>query len=131
MNTTNHSIIITHSPDILKPEFLKTQNAIVIHSPLNIKLKKRTAEWIDLKINVQFDDKNLMSWMQPSAVFKCLGLDISDKETWIMNKTNQDTIMIHIENRSFYYDVDIKKGNIIALVYFNGNFSGIEYKIKN
>ena len=132
MNTTNLSINITHSADILKPDFIKSENAIAIYSPVNIKLRKRKDEWIDLKLNVEFEARNYSFWLKPSSVFACLGFDICDKENWFINKTKENTIMLHIYNRSFYYDIDIRKGDIIGFAFFVGDFLlDIKYKIKN
>ena len=46
---------------------------------------------------------------KPSTVFSSVELDIEDKETWFKNLTKNNTIMIHLRNISFYYDVNIKK----------------------
>ena len=107
---------------------MKSQNAIVIRSPMDIKLKPRTSAWVDTDFKIDFDEKKLSSWMSPSTTFKSLGLSISDETNWHLNKTKNDTICIHLKNISFYYDIKVKKGNIIALIFFNGSFSEIKYK---
>ena len=86
MNTTNLLIKITHHADISKPDFIKSENAIVITSPADIKLTKRSDAWIDLKLNVEFESRNHSLWLKPSTVFGSLGFDICDKENWINNK---------------------------------------------
>ena len=74
-------------------------------------------------------------WLKPSTVFSSVGLDIEDKGTWFKNLTKNNTIMIHLRNISFYYDVNIKKIDIIGYCYILGktvdNNVIIEYNIKD
>ena len=62
-----------------------------------------------------------------------MGFDICDKENWINNKTKENTIALHVFNRSFYHDINIKKGDVIGFAFLLGDFLSlnIEYKIKN
>ena len=138
MNTTNLLIRITHHSDVLQPEYLKHDNAIVITSPVNLTLEPRSDAWIDLKFNIELEQKSNIYeqsiWLKPSTVFGTLGFDIEDKETWLMNKTKQNTIQIHVFNRSFYYKIRIKKNDILGFGFLlnkkDGENLDISYKIK-
>ena len=118
MNTTNLLIRITHHSDILQPEYLKHDNSLVITSPVNLTLEPRSDAWIDLKFNIEFEQNSKLYeqsiWLKPSTVFGTFGFDIEVKETWFMNKTKQNTIQLHVFNKSFYYKVIIKKNDILG-----------------
>ena len=133
MNTTNLLIKIAHHSDISQPDYITQQNAIVITSPVDIELEKRSDAWIDLKFDIEFESNNHFIWIKPSTVFGSLGVDISDKETWIMNKTKQSNIALQVLNSSFYYKVNIKKGDILGYAFIIGEpvSVDIQYKIKN
>ena len=123
MNTTNLLIKVTHHSDISQPEYLKHDNSFVITSPVKIKLKPRSDAWIDLKFNIEITESGHRQsiWLKPPTVFGCLGFDIADKETRVMNKTKQNTIALHVFNNSFYYDIEIEKGNILGFGFLLGN----------
>ena len=133
MNTTNLLIKITHHSDISQPDYLKQQNAIIVTSPENIKLEKRSDAWIDLKFNIEFESKNHSIWLKPSTVFGSIGFDICDKDNWVTNKTKQNTIALHVFDRSFYYEINIKKGDILGYAFLMGEIDSldIQYKIKD
>ena len=52
-----------------------------------------------------------------------------------MNKTKQNTIQLHVLNKSFYYKIRIKKNDILAFGFLlpkkDGENLDISYKIKN
>ena len=138
MNTTNLLIRITHHSDIMQPEYLKRGNSIVITSPVDLTLEPRSDAWIDLKFNIGFEKPTTIYehsiWLKPSTVFGTMGLDIEDKETWFMNKTKQNTIQLHLFNRSFYYKIKIKKHNILGFGFSLGERNhenvDITYEVK-
>ena len=137
MNTTNLLIKVTHHSDISQPEYLKHDNSFVITSPVKIKLKPRSDAWIDLKFNIEITESvhRHSIWLKPSTVFGCLGFDIADKETWVMNKTKRNTIALHVFNNSFYYEIEIKKDDILGFGFLLENVDSsnldIRYKIIN
>ena len=129
MNGKMNTVVdISYSSKVFKPEFIKNEQAIVIRSPIDLKLRPRTSAHIETEVKINFDTRKLHSWMNASPTFKTLGLKIADTENWWLNKTKWDTIMIHLQNISFYYNIEIRKGDIIAFVYFNGSFLEIKYK---
>ena len=125
MNTT--TVSISYSSNIFMPEFIKGQQAIVIRSPLDLELRPRTSEYVDTEVKIYFDTNNLQPWMNASPTFKSIGLKIADEERWWLNETKWGTIMLHVQNISFYYNIRIKKGDIIAFVYFTGRSFKIKY----
>ena len=131
MNTETrmNTVQISYSSKVFKPEFIEIQKAIVIRSPIDLKLTPRSSAWVDTEIKIDFDTSKLCSWINPSSTFKTLGLSIADETNWYYNKTVEDTIMIHLQNISFYYNVEIRKGDILAFIFFNGCFFEIKYKL--
>ena len=123
MNTVN----VSYSSKVFRPEFIKSKRAIIIRSPIDLKLSPRSSARVDTEIKIDFDTNRLQSWINTSATFKTLGLKIADETDWHLNKTVWDTIMIHLQNISFYYSIEIKKGDIIAFLFFNGCFFEIKY----
>ena len=139
MNTTNLLIRIMHHSDILQPEYLKHDNSLVITSPVDLTLEPRSNAWIDLKFNIEFKQGLKLYeqsvWLKPSTVLGTLGFDIEDKETWFLNKTKQNTIQLHVSNKSFYYKIRIKKNDILGFGFLfakkDGQNLDISYKVKN
>ena len=139
MNTTNLLIRITHHSDILQPEYLKHNNSLVITSPVDLTLEPRSDAWIDLKFNIEFEQKSELYeqsiWLKPSTVLGTLGFDNEDKENWFMNKTKKNAIQLHVSNKSYYYKVKIKKHDILGFGFLLGKKDGenldISYEIKN
>ena len=112
---------------------MKHNNAFVIQSPVNLILQPRSDAWIDLGFNIEQNLSSKTLWMKPSFIFGTLGLDICDKEQWYKHLTKNNTIMIHLQNISFYYEIKIKPDDIIAYVFILGKKSNenviTEYKI--
>ena len=136
MNTTNLLIRITHHADIMQPDYIRRDNAIVITLPVDLTLEPRSDAWIDLKFNIKFEEKTNEHavWLKPSTVFGSTGLDIEDKKTWLKNVTKNNTIQLHLFNRSFYYKINIKKHDIVGYGFLLGRLNSenvkIEYDIK-
>ena len=72
-------------------------------------------------------------WLKLSTVFSSVGLYIEDGEKWAMNRTKHNTIQLHLLKRSFYYDVKIKKGDILGYDFLLGKLTtqniNIDYHI--
>ena len=133
MTTTNLWIRFNHHSHIKQPEYLKYNNAYIIQSPVSLKLLPRSDAWIDLGFNIEQNLQKYNLWLKPSTVFGSLGLDIEDKEQWYKHLTKNNTIMIHLKNTSFYYEIKIKPGDIIGYSFVLGKESNenviTEYKI--
>ena len=134
MSTTNLLIKFNHYANIKQPEYLKHSDAFVIQSPVNLKLQPRCDAWIDLGFNIVQNLPELYNlWLKPSTIFGTLGLDIENKERWYKQLTKNNTIMVHLRNTSFYYEIDIKPDDIIGYAFLLGKRNdeelNIEYKI--
>ena len=133
MTTTNLLIRFNHHSHIKQPEYLKYNNTYVIQSPITLNLLPRSDAWIDLGFNIEQNSQKYNLWLKPSTVFGSLGLDIEDKEQWYKHLTKNNTIMIHLKNKSFYYKIKIKPGDIIGYAFVLGKESNenviTEYKI--
>ena len=134
MSTTNLLIKFNHYANIKQPEYLKHSDAFVIQSPVNLKLQPRCDAWIDLGFNIVQNLPELYNlWLKPSTIFGTLGLDIENKERWYKQLTKNNTIMVHLKNTSFYYEIDIKPDDIIGYAFLLGKRNdeefNIEYKI--
>ena len=134
MSTTNLLIKFNYYANIKQPEYLKHSDAFVIQSPVNSKLQPRCDAWIDLGFNIVQNLPELYNlWLKPSTIFGTLGLDIENKERWYKQLTKNNTIMVHLKNTSFYYEIDIKPDDIIGYAFLLGKRNdeelNIEYKI--
>ena len=77
---------------------------------MNLTIRKRQSEWVDLKFNISFLSKNHNLWINPAIKYKGGGLAIIDNDgSWILNKTKLNTVAIHLFNKSHFYDIKIKK----------------------
>ena len=134
MNTTNLLIKITHHSDITQPDYIRRDNSIVITSPVDLTLEPRSDAWIDLKFNIKFEETQKLYehavWLKLSTVFGSTGLDIEDKETWFQNVTKNNTIQLHLFNRSFYYKINIKKHDILGYGFLLGRLNSENVEIK-
>ena len=94
----------------IKPYYSQRDNCIVVYSPLDLTIRKRQSEWVDLKFNISFLSKNHNLWINPSMKYKNGGLAIIDNDiNWILNKTKFNTVALHLVNKSHFYDIKIKK----------------------
>ena len=121
------TVDVSYSSKVFKPEFIASKNAIVLRSPMDLKLTPRSSVQIDTELRFDFYTDRLSSWIDVSSTFKTLGLTIADEKAWYLNKTVWDTIMIHLQNISFYYNIEIKKGDILAFIFFAGYSVEIKY----
>ena len=129
MNTTNLLIRVEHHAGICEPEYLKKNNSIAIRSPITLKLEPRSDAYIDLILNIGFEQSPEFSnelhlpqlWLKPTTIFAEQGLYIADSETWIMSKTKHNAIGIHLLNKSHFYKIKIKKGDIIGFAVLLGD----------
>ena len=134
MSTTNLLIRFNHHSHIKQPEYLKYNNAFVIQSPVNLQLQPRSDTWIDLGFNIEQNLPELYNlWLKPSTISGTLGLDIENKEQWYQQLTKNNTIMVHLKNTSFYYEIKIKPNDIIGYAFLFGKRNNeeviTEYKI--
>ena len=86
-----------------------------VYSPLKFKLRPRDDIYLDLKFDIQTPE-TLKPWLNLLPSLKGIGLHIENND-WIQNKTKDNTIQLHILNRSFTYTIDIKKDQCIGFIF--------------
>ena len=92
----------------IKPHYSQKDNCIVVYSPLDLTIRKRQSEWVDLKFDISFLLKNHNLWINPSIKYKNVGLTIiNNDKNWILNKTKFNTVALHLFNKSHFYDIKI------------------------
>ena len=104
-----------------KPIFSKKDNCIIVYSPIDTYIKKRSDEWIDLNFNISFLSKNHNSWINPRIDLKNIGLSIiNNDKNWILNKTKFNTVALHLFNKSHFYDIKITKNKVLCYILILG-----------
>ena len=100
VNVTINSIIGSKQPEMHKPiKFYK------INSPEKFKLRRRDNIYLDLKFNMR---TQIEPWINLLPSLQDRGLKTENQD-----KTKDDTIQLHIMNRSFNYTTNIKKNQCI------------------
>ena len=61
-------------------------------------------------------------WINLLPSLKGLGFKIEDND-WVSNKTKNDTVQLHILNRSFTRTIEIRKNQVIAFLFLLGQKS--------
>ena len=92
-----------------------------VYSPEKFKLRPRDNIYLDLKFNIQTTE-TIEPWLNLLPSLKSLGLHI-ENEDWVTNKTKDNTIQLHILNRSFNYTARIKKKQCIGFIFLLGERS--------
>ena len=89
-----------------------------VYSPGKFKLRPREDIYLDLKFNIQTPE-TIEPWLILLPSLKEMGLHI-ENEDWASNKTKDDTIQLHVLNRSFNYTVNVKKNECIGFIFLLG-----------
>ena len=87
-----------------------------IYSPKKFKLRPRDDIYLDLKIKINVPN-TLEPWINLLPSLKGLGLKIEDND-WVSNKTKNDTIQLHILNKSFTRTIEIKKIKLLRFYFY-------------
>ena len=107
VNVTINSIVGSKQPEMHNPNrFYK------IYSPEKLKLRPRDDIYLDLKLNIE----------TPTQIEPWINLlpSLNNRELKIENQdiTKDDTIQLHILNRSFTYTSNIKKSQCIGYIFY-------------
>ena len=94
--------------DIKQPIMTGKEKFYKVYSPEKFKIVPRQDIYLDLKFDIAAPP-GIEPWLNLLPSLKGLGLKI-ENEDWISNKTKDNTIMLHILNRSLYHTVSIEKG---------------------
>ena len=103
---------------IKQPNMTDIDRFYKVYTPEKFKLKSRDDIYLDLKFDVQTPE-TIEPWLNLLPSLKSLRLHI-ENEDWTSNKTKNNTIQLHILNRSFNYTVSIKKNQFIGFIFLLG-----------
>ena len=106
---------------IRKPGMTNSDKFYKVYSPKKFKLRPRDDIYLDLKFNVEAS-KELDPWIRLLPSIKELGLNI-ENEDWANNLTKDNTIQLHLLNKSFTYSINMSKNQCIAFIFLLGEFS--------
>ena len=106
---------------IKKPDMTNSDKFYKVYSPKKFKLRPREDIYLDLKFNVEAS-KELDPWISLFPSIKKLGLNI-ENEDWANNLTKDNTIQLHLLNKSFTYSINMSKNQCIAFIFLLGEFS--------
>ena len=100
---------------IKQPDMLDKDRFYKIYSPKKFKLRPREDIYLDLKFNIQTPER-IEPWLNLLPSIKGIGLRID----WASNTTKDNTIQLHILNRSFNYTANINKNQCIGFIFSLG-----------
>ena len=103
---------------IQKPEYTTQNRFYKVYSPEKFKLRPREDIYIDLKFDIQTPE-TIQPWLNLLPSLKEMGMHI-ENDDWIENKTKDNTIQLHIINRSFQYTASVKKKQCIGYIFLLG-----------
>ena len=100
---------------IKQPNMTDKDKFYKVYSPEKFKLRLRDDIYLDLKFDIQTPE-TIEPWLNLLPSLKSLGLHI-ENEDWVTNKTKNNTIQLHILNRSFNYTASIRKNQFIGFIF--------------
>ena len=106
---------------IKQPDMTDKDRFYKVYSTKEFRLRPREDIYLDLKFNIQTPQR-IEPWLNLLASLKEMGLHI-ENEDWASNKTKDNTIQLHILNRSFNYTINIKKNQFIGFIFLLGEQS--------
>ena len=101
---------------IKKPGITDKSHFYQIQSPGKLKLRPRDDIHFDLKFNVETPDR-IRPWVNLLPSSKGLGLYIENEDCQ-SNLTKDDTIQLHLLNKSFNYTIQVKEKQCIEFIFF-------------
>ena len=102
----------------IKQPNMTEKDKFYVYSPEKFKLRPRDDIYLGLKFDIQTPE-TIDPWLNLLPSLKSLGLDIENKD-WAINKTKDNTIQLHILNKSFNYTASIKKNQCIGFIFLLG-----------
>ena len=84
--------------------------------PGKFKLAPREDIYLDLKLDIN-TLPGIEPWLNSLPSLKGIGLKLENQD-WVSNKTKDNTIQLHILNRSFTYTARIKKINVLVSYFY-------------
>ena len=118
METHFKNLTINFNPysGIKKPDITNKSHFYKIYSPQKFRPRPRDDIHLDLKCNVKTPDR-IKPWLNLLPSLKGLGLYIENEDRQ-NNLTKDDTIQLHLLNKSFSYTMQIKEKQCIGFIFF-------------
>ena len=117
----NLTVTFNSYTGIKKPDMTNSDKFFKVYSPRKFKLRPREDIYLDLKFNVEAS-KELDPRISLLPSIKGLGLNI-ENEDWANNLTKDNTIQLHLLNKSFTYSINMSKNQCFAFIFLLGEFS--------
>ena len=117
----NLTVTFNSYTGIKKPDMTNSDKFFKVYSPRKFKLRPREDIYLDLKFNVEASQE-LDPRISLLPSIKGLGLNI-ENEDWPNNLTKDNTIQLHLLNKSFTYSINMSKNQCIAFIFLLGEFS--------
>ena len=114
----NLTVIFNSYVQIKQPDMTDKDRFYKSYSPKKFKLRPREDIYLDLKFNIQTPER-IEPWLNLLPSIKDVGLQIENND-WASNTTKDNTIQLHILNRSFNYTINIKKNQCIGFIFLLG-----------
>ena len=108
---------ISHT-DIKQPNMTDKERFYKVYSPEKFKLAPREGIYLDLKFDIN-TPPGIEPWLNLLPSLKRIGLKLENQD-WVLNKTKDNTIQLHILNRSFTYSARIRKKQCIGFIFLLG-----------
>ena len=103
---------------IKQPEMTSKDRFYKVYSPFKFKLRPRGDIYLDLKFDIPVPE-TLDPWLNLLPLLKGMILHI-ENDDWANNKTKDNTIQLHLLNRSFTRTADVKKDQCIGFIFLLG-----------
>ena len=101
---------------IKQPEMTSKDRFYKVYSPLKFKLTQRDDIYLDLKFDIQ-GPETFEPWLNLLPSLKGIGLHIENND-WANNRTKDNTIQLHLLNRSFTRRIYVKKDQCIGFNFY-------------
>ena len=116
--TRNLTVTFLLHNGIKQPEMEEKGHFYKIYSTEKIKLRPRDDYRLDLKFNIE-TPKEVSPWLNILPSLKEMGLSLEDHD-WKNNMTKQNTIQLHLLNKSFIYTMKIAEKQCIGYIFLLG-----------
>ena len=103
---------------IKQPNMTNKEKCYKVYLPEKFKLRPKEEIYLDLEFNIQTPE-TIDPWLNLLPSLKGIGLHI-ENEDWTSNKTKDSAIQLHVLNRSFNYEINVKKKQCIGFIFLLG-----------
>ena len=101
---------------VKQPNMTSKERFYKVYSPLKSKGRPRDDICLDLRLDIQTPE-TFEPWSNLLPSLKRIGLH-KENDQWVENKKKDNTVQLHILNRSFNHTIDVKKINVLVLFFY-------------